>query len=125
MIIIEKSLQIMTQHSKSIYPVQLGYRMPAEWEKHAATQLHWPSNRDTWPGRHLKKVEAVFLDIIDVLHNYEPVVLLVDLKTDLKLVKEKMDKLGICLSVVTLQQVYLNDVWAGDCGPLCIIRVYE
>src|SRR5690625_3145564 len=85
MIIIEKSLQIMTQHSKSIYPVQLGYRMPAEWEKHAATQLHWPSNRDTWPGSHLKKVEAVFLDIIDVLHNCEPVVLLVDLKTDLKL----------------------------------------
>lgn len=123
MIIIEKSLQIMTQHSKSIYPVQLGYRMPAEWEKHAATQLHWPSNRDTWPGSHLKKVEAVFLDIIDVLHNYEPVVLLVDLKTDLKLVEEKLVKRGICLSEVALQQVSLNDVWARDCGPIFIKRV--
>src|SRR5690625_7705507 len=97
--------------------------MPAEWEKHAATQLHWPSNRDTWPGSHLKKVEAVFLDIIDVLHNYEPVVLLVDLKTDLKLVEEKLVKRGICLSEVALQQVSLNDVWARDCGPIFIKRV--
>ena len=30
-------------------PAAQGYRMPAEWEPHAATWLAWPHNRETWP----------------------------------------------------------------------------
>lgn len=115
----------MTHLLKRVYPGQLGYRMPAEWEKHAATQLHWPANRDTWPGSHLEKVEAVYLEIIDVLHNYEPVVLLADLNTDLNLVEEKLIARGIRLSEIALQQVPLNDVWARDCGPIFIRKAKE
>src|SRR5690606_38496248 len=32
-------------------PVQLGYRMPAEWEPHTATWLTWPHCEETWPGK--------------------------------------------------------------------------
>ena len=32
-------------------PRPLGYRMPAEWEPHAATWIAWPHNRDDWPGK--------------------------------------------------------------------------
>ncbi len=31
------------------YPMSLGYRMPAEWERHASTWLTWPHNVETWP----------------------------------------------------------------------------
>ncbi|HVI10444.1 MAG TPA: agmatine deiminase family protein, partial [Candidatus Binatia bacterium] len=27
------------------------YRMPAEWEPHAATWLAWPHNHGDWPGK--------------------------------------------------------------------------
>ncbi|HEX7652458.1 MAG TPA: agmatine deiminase family protein, partial [Verrucomicrobiae bacterium] len=32
-------------------PAQLGYTMPAEWEKHEATWLGWPHNANDWPGK--------------------------------------------------------------------------
>ena len=32
-------------------PRALGYRMPAEWERHEATWLAWPHNPEDWPGK--------------------------------------------------------------------------
>ncbi|HEY2882498.1 MAG TPA: agmatine deiminase family protein, partial [Pirellulales bacterium] len=32
-------------------PAALGYRMPAEWEPHAATWLAWPHKLASWPGK--------------------------------------------------------------------------
>ena len=32
-------------------PAALGFRMPAEWEPHAATWIAWPHNADDWPGK--------------------------------------------------------------------------
>jgi agmatine/peptidylarginine deiminase len=32
-------------------PRSLGYRMPAEWEPHAATWLAWPHKRESWPDK--------------------------------------------------------------------------
>ena len=35
---------------KTVMPAELGYTMPAEWEKHEATWLGWPHNAGDWPG---------------------------------------------------------------------------
>src|SRR4051812_25312621 len=32
-------------------PVALGFRMPAEWERHAATWIAWPHEPRDWPGK--------------------------------------------------------------------------
>ncbi|MFI5290562.1 MAG: agmatine deiminase family protein, partial [Polyangia bacterium] len=32
-------------------PAALGFRMPAEWEPHAATWLAWPHEKSDWPGK--------------------------------------------------------------------------
>jgi len=32
-------------------PADQGFRLPAEWEPHAATWLGWPANRTDWPGK--------------------------------------------------------------------------
>ena len=101
-------------------PFQLGYRMPAEWEPHSATQLHWPSNRDTWPGDRLQKVEEVYLNIIDVLHRFEPVILLADLTVDTDSIVEKLREREMNLSSINIYSVPINDVWARDCGPIFI-----
>ncbi|TVR13842.1 MAG: agmatine deiminase family protein [Balneolaceae bacterium] len=106
-------------------PKELGYRMPAEWETHAATQLHWPSNRETWPGERLERVEAVYLEIIKALHTHEPIVLLVDPKTDADKIVEKLSHHNVNLSAVHLFNKPVNDVWARDCGPIFIKKRNE
>ena len=32
-------------------PASLRFRMPGEWEKHAATWLAWPHNPEDWPDK--------------------------------------------------------------------------
>ncbi len=69
--------QSMTHHSPlstlhSPTPAQLGFRMPAEWEPHAATWLAWPHNRDTWPGMD-SAIAAVYVQLITALHQDERV----------------------------------------------------
>lgn len=96
------------------------YLLPAEWEKHSATQLHWPSNRDTWPGERLQRVERVYLEVIYILHRYEPILLLVDQGIDTGRIKELLLERGIDLDKIDLYSVPLNDVWARDCGPVFV-----
>lgn len=96
------------------------YRMPAEWERHAATQLHWPSNRYTWPGERLERVERVYLEIIQALHTYEPVVLLVDPAVPGGRVERLLSAHGIDSPDVRIHRVPVNDVWARDCGPIFV-----
>lgn len=107
------------------FPGEIGFRMPAEWESHAATQLHWPSNRETWPGDRLEKAENVYLNIIYALHASEPVILLVDTGIDPDGVVEKLKIRGVDLSRVSIHHQPINDVWARDCGPIFIKRVNE
>lgn len=102
-------------------PNQLGYSMPAEWHPHAATLMHWPSNRETWPGKRLERVEEVYLNIIEKLSRYEPVILLSDPST-LRRAKKRIENTGIDRTLVRVIEKPINDVWARDCGPICIRR---
>ena len=98
-------------------------QMPAEWEKHAATQLQWPSNRETWPGDSLAGVEEVYLDIIYHLHSFEPVILLCDINAELTKIKKRMISRGIEMERVRLYSIPINDVWARDCGPIFVKKI--
>lgn len=99
--------------------------MPAEWHPHAATQLHWPSNPETWPDERLPKVEKVYLDIIEALHKYEPIHLLVENEEIHNRVLSLFKKRGINLQRLTFHLQPINDVWARDCGPIFIHRKHN
>ncbi len=58
-------------------PAALGYRWPAEWERHAATWLAWPHNPETWPGRIDGAISAV-VAMVRALAPHEAVAILVD-----------------------------------------------
>ncbi len=96
------------------------YRMPAEWHQHSATQLHWPSNTETWPGERLERAEAVFLNIINVLHQYEPIILLIDEHQSVEKVREKLIDTSVDMSMIHIHTLPINDVWARDCGPIFV-----
>lgn len=101
-------------------PSELGYQMPPEWHPHAGTQLHWPTNRETWPGERLERVEQVYLNIINVLHWYEPIHLFVGDATRLERVQELFATRSIDLDNIVFHLQPTNDVWARDCGPIFV-----
>jgi len=101
------------------------YSMPAEWHPHSGTQLHWPSNRETWPGTRLQRVEQVYLDIIENLSCYEQIHLVVNNERIQDWVLNLFRERDINLEAVTFHIQPINDVWARDCGPIFIRRIKD
>src|ERR1700736_5490433 len=58
-------------------PIQRGFRMPAEWERHEATWLAWPHERSDWPGK-FAPIPWVYGDIVQRLARVEKVRILVE-----------------------------------------------
>lgn len=102
------------------YPIDDGFRMPAEWHTHSATLMVWPHNRDTWPGERLDAVERVYRNLILTLLKYEPVVLLA---SNPKVEKRVLSVLGDIKGLphpLRLLTKPVNDVWVRDTGPIFI-----
>ena len=53
-------------------PAAFGCRMPAEWERHAATWIGWPHNRTDWPGR-FEPIPWVYAEIARVIAEHPAV----------------------------------------------------
>jgi agmatine deiminase len=102
-------------------PRELGYRMPAEWEKHDAIWLAWPYDPTTFPDR-VEKVEETYVQIVKAIHESEYVNLFV---TDDSM-KEKVTKLfkrnGINLERIRFFQFDYADVWFRDYGPIFVVN---
>src|SRR5205809_4879215 len=58
-------------------PAALGFRMPAEWEPHAATWLAWPHYHGDWPGK-FEPISWVYAEIIRNLARHERVEVIVN-----------------------------------------------
>ena len=99
---------------ESLFPAELGYRMPAEWHRHGATWLTWPKDPETWPDR-VPQVEKIFLRMIEALIPHEIVNLLVDDNETANAIVERC-----ALSApnnLRFHQVKTVDAWIRDYGP--------
>lgn len=95
-------------------PAELGYFMPAEWQRHAATWLSWPKDPLTWPDR-LPQVEDVFLKMMAALTPNEIVNLLVDDAETEAAVKQRCTFNGA--ANIRFHQLPTADSWIRDYGP--------
>lgn len=102
-------------------PASLGYRMPAEWERHDSTWLSWPHNKTTWPGRLLAGVEGIYLDMISALCAGERVNLLVPTAAAARRVRTLADRRGVPASRLVLHPVRTVDTWIRDYGPIFVL----
>lgn len=102
------------------FPAALGYRMPAEWEKHEATWLVWPRNAETWPTQ-LARVEETYVRMIEALSHGEKVYLLVADEREEESVRNKLSKTEADLSRVVFFRIPTADVWIRDYGPIFLV----
>jgi agmatine deiminase len=100
-------------------PRALSYRMPAEWERHAATWLAWPHNRSDWPGK-FEAIPWVFADIVRHLARVEDVNLIVASARERQDAREVLHRSHVDVKRVKFHIWPTNRIWTRDSGPIFI-----
>ena len=100
-------------------PAELGYRIPAEWEKHEATWLGWPHELTDWPGK-FAPIRWAFAEIVRVLSQVERVFVLVENREAERRVRGILKKAGAKLVAVEFFRVPTDRGWMRDSGPICV-----
>jgi len=93
-------------------PAALGYRLPAEWEPHAATWLAWPHRRATFLGG-FADIPPEFARVVRILARHEPV-RVVAAGTALAEARAVLE--GV--AGVEYEEIPTNDSWLRDTGPV-------
>ena len=102
-------------------PRELGYRMPAEWEPHAATWLAWPHLPSDWPGK-FAAIPWVFAEIARHLQDGERIRLIVRNRAERAHAARVLKSSGVSLTRVDFVTVPTNRSWTRDSLPIGIVR---
>src|SRR5438445_3032800 len=102
-------------------PAELGFSMPAEWQRHEATWLGWPHNQTDWPGK-LDTIRWVYGEIVRKIAQDEVVRLLVKNPAERNLAKSYLKRAGADLSRVQFIVHPTNRGWTRDSGPMFVKR---
>jgi agmatine deiminase len=100
-------------------PAEQGYRMPAEWEPHAATWQAWPHKRTDWPGR-FSPIRWVYTEIIRAVTRHEPVHLVVRGPKMRAAVSDRLAKASVDLAQVRFFELPTDRSWVRDSGPIFV-----
>jgi agmatine deiminase len=100
-------------------PRELGYRMPAEWDRHEATWLAWPHNPEDWPGK-FQAIPWLYAEIVRLLAQHERVHILVQDATAEPRVRSILHRAGAHVTQVTIHVWPTDRVWTRDSGPIFV-----
>ena len=100
-------------------PRALGYRMPAEWDRHEATWLAWPHNPEDWPGK-FQTIPWVYAEIVRLLAARERVHLLVQDDRAERRAQQVLERAGANLERVTFHLWPTDRGWLRDSGPIFV-----
>jgi agmatine deiminase len=110
-----------TLSDEDLKPAALGYRMPAEWEPHAATWLAWPHYKGDWPGK-FEPIPWVYAEIIRNLAKHERVELIVNNAVAARQARRVLER-GDALSVnIRFHRWPSNRIWMRDSGCIFLSR---
>jgi agmatine deiminase len=105
----------LTTNLLAACPATLGYRMPAEWEPHAATWLAWPHYHGDWPGR-FEPIPWVYAEIIRNLARHERVELIVNGAAAARRARRVLERAAAFSDNVRFHRWPTNRVWLRDSG---------
>lgn len=95
--------------------------MPAEWERHRATWIAWPHQRDDWPDK-FEPIPWVYGEIVRHLHHGEEVRILVNDQDGQQQADAVLDKLALDRDRISFWHIPTDRVWTRDYGPLFVAR---
>ena len=93
--------------------------MPAEWERHDATWIAWPHNRDDWPGK-LGAIHWVYGEIVRHLAEGEMVRTLVHSPLVEARARSVLEQVGVDAQRVKWVPCRTNRGWTRDTGPIFV-----
>jgi agmatine deiminase len=102
-------------------PAALGYRMPAEWERHRATWLSWPHEESDWPGK-FGAVPWVFCEIARALQEGERIRLIVKSAAMERAAKKALSSSSVSLANVDFHRFATDRSWTRDSVPTFVTR---
>lgn len=100
-------------------PSELGYRMPAEWDRHEATWLAWPQHEAEWPGK-MEAVRWMYAEMIRKVVSGELVRLLVNDAGVERQARDMLGKAGVDLRRVEFLRFRTKRGWMRDSGPVFV-----
>src|SRR6266478_5180724 len=101
-------------------PAALGYRMPAEWELHAATWLSWPRREGISFPDSFDRVMPTLRTMIKALIESEQVC--INICNDAHEAEAREVLRGLPMERISFHLVSTNEPWCRDHGPIFLTR---
>lgn len=102
-------------------PAELGFRLPAEWERHEATWIGWPHNLTDWPGK-FGPIPWVYAEIARKITAGEILRVLVNSRRHEARARRVLERAGVNLAAVEFFRFPTNRGWTRDSGPMFLRR---
>jgi len=96
-------------------------RMPAEWERHAATWLTWPHNAADWPGK-FEVIPWIYGEMARHIAAGETLRIIVRHNKDKQFASHVLRKTGVNLQKLQFVVHPTNRGWTRDTGPIFVRR---
>jgi agmatine deiminase len=110
-------LMLPTKNAPAAAPGDLGFSMPAEWEKHEATWLTWPHNAGDWPGK-FEVIPWVYGEMAKKIADGERIRLIVRHENDKQNARHILSRVGVNLRDIQFVVHSTNRGWTRDTGPI-------
>jgi agmatine deiminase len=104
-----------------VSPRALGFRMPAEWERHEATWLAWPHEETDWPGK-FEPVPWIYGEIVRRLARVEKVRILASNEDVRESARVVLAKCGALTDNVEFFVTPTDRSWTRDFCPIFVKR---
>ncbi|GAB3934402.1 agmatine deiminase family protein [Mucilaginibacter myungsuensis] len=111
----------MTSSSDIIYPKNLGFSFPAEWERHTATWLSWPHKEESWPGK-IGLIYGKYAEFIREVATGELVRINVKDEQMQAFAKLQLEMVGVDMTKIEFYRFPTNDAWCRDHGPAFLVN---
>jgi agmatine deiminase len=101
-------------------PTALGYRMPAEWEPHAATWLSWPRREGISFPESFDRVMQALRTMVEALVESEQIC--INVFNGAHEAEARSVLRGLPMERITFYRIPTNEPWCRDHGPIFLSR---
>lgn len=97
----------------------MNFRLLAEWEKHEATWIGWPYNKEDWPGK-FQPIPWVFAEIVRKISEGEQVNILVQDEKHKNSAINVLKKVGCDFTQISFVHQKTDRNWLRDSSPFFV-----